>query len=683
LTSEDIQRRRILWSSLVGVLVGGLVYLVALFNYDLDPGRSAVALRYASNFFDLQASAFMDGDLHLPDGALGIEGFVLDGRTYMYFGPFPALLRIPVLLVTDDFNGQLTVTYMLLAWMLFAVFCARLLWLVRRCLVGDREVTRLDAGLAAVVLAGATGGTVLTYDAALPWAYHEVYLWQAGLMIAAIYWMVRVVLDPSPAAVAWLSVSALGVCLTRTTGGWATCLAIAVLALWMLRGRTTRHLRPWWAWVLAAALVPFAVGLAVNVLKFRHPYLFPLENQVWTQVNEHRRMALEVNGGTITGPQFFWPALVNYFNPAGIRFVDYFPWVTLPASSAKGYGAFLDQSYRTGSVTAFMPLHLLLMAVATVVVARPTAHRANGAGIRALRPPAIATLLVTGGVMGYGYIAFRYISEFVPALVLGSMIALWAVVAPLAERSRAIAVPVSVVLVGGFAYSASAFMATGYASASTHFRGESVEEYVALQDRFSGGPDSPMSRLITHSAGLPRGGHTDQLHIRGDCDGLYLNTGDSYEPWIVVQERAHVIDVTFEDERDPGRVSLFRVSGNDPSTIYLETLEDGSVRLAIENSGGTYAQIPFTPAPLEILRIGLRTDSSLGYLEVESTPGGFVGFVPLQEWRRDWNSEINTVDSPIQSVTTVEDMGVTLQPRPGLDPPLCRQVAEHNIIDLR
>ena len=38
----------------------------------------------------------------------------------------------------------------------------------------------------------------------------------------------------------------------------------------------------------------------------------------------------------ITGPQFFPTSLVNYFRPDGIRFVDYFPWVTLPAEPARG-----------------------------------------------------------------------------------------------------------------------------------------------------------------------------------------------------------------------------------------------------------------------------------------------------------------------------------------------------------
>ena len=46
---------------------------------DLDPDGDT-AIGYASNFFDLQARAFLDGQLAVPARRLGIEGFVVDGR---------------------------------------------------------------------------------------------------------------------------------------------------------------------------------------------------------------------------------------------------------------------------------------------------------------------------------------------------------------------------------------------------------------------------------------------------------------------------------------------------------------------------------------------------------------------------------------------------------------------------
>lgn len=685
MTSSDTARRRVVVSSLLGTLAGACIFVPVLFNFTTNIGRSAVALRYASTFFELQATALIDGRLSLPTGSMGIEGFVMGDKTFMYFGPFPALLRIPILLVTHDFDGQLTVPSMLAAWVIFAVFAARLMWLLHRLLLPGRELGRLDAGLGAIVLAGVTGTTTLTFDGALPWAYHEVYLWQSALLSVAFYWMVRFVVDPSRKAVGWMGAMAMCVSLTRTTGGWAICLALFGLAFWIRRGKTFAGRRQWMPWVLAAGLIPFAAGIALNMYKFGHPYLFPLEHQVWTAVNEHRREALEINGGTITGPQFFASSFMAYFSPGGIRFVDYFPWITLPATAAREYaGAFLDQTYRTGSVTAFMPVHLLLTILAAPTIFRRTKGLPHGVGLRAVRLPAFAAVIMTGGVMNYGYIANRYTSEFVPALTLGALIATWTVLLPLARRARLLAVGTHTVLVLGFAFSAIAVVAVGFSAAALQFRGDPLERYLSVQDHLSGGPGSALAARITHDDSLPHGGHADDLHIRGDCDGLYINSGDRYEPWIAVEERAHRLSIRLDSPPPPNtRTTLFTITGNQPRSIELRTGRKGELWLAFINEDDEIEQFPFKLAPMQTMEVGLRTDSNFGYMELSSTPGGFLGYVPVQEWRADWQSEINTVTSPfdagpVRSPAT----GALITPLPGLDLPLCTRLAEHNGIDL-
>ena len=56
--------------------------------------------------------------------------------------------------------------------------------------------------------------------------------------------------------------------------------------------------------------------------------------------------------------------------------VEHFPWVTPPALPAEGInGAFLDQSYRTASVSSMMPWLLLLTVAAVLIVARPGVSR--------------------------------------------------------------------------------------------------------------------------------------------------------------------------------------------------------------------------------------------------------------------------------------------------------------------
>ena len=92
---------------------------------------------YQDNFYDLQARAMFHGHLSLATGSLGIEGFVHDGRTYTYFGLFPSIIRMPILLVTSSLDGKLTPTYMLLAWLLTGLFTSLLLWRVRFLVRGD------------------------------------------------------------------------------------------------------------------------------------------------------------------------------------------------------------------------------------------------------------------------------------------------------------------------------------------------------------------------------------------------------------------------------------------------------------------------------------------------------------------------------------------------------------------
>ncbi len=670
--------------SLLGAFTGGLVYVLVLLDFSTDLGRTARSIGYGSAFFELQARALLDGHLWLPDGSMGIEGFVDDGRTYMYFGPFPALLRIPVLLVTDDFNGHLTVLSMLIAFVVFATMCARLMWLVRRCLVGTAEVTRLDVVLGATLLAAVTGGTSLTFDASLPWAYHEVYLWQSAFVIAAVYWMVRVALEPSPRATGWLGAVALGAVLTRTTGGWGVCIGVVVLALWIRFGRSFEGRRGSWLMVALAGVLPLLVGIAVNVVKFDHAYMFPLTEQVWTEVNQHRREALAANGGQIAGPQFFLTALVNYFSPGGIRFVDYFPWVTFPAQNARAYGgAFVDQTYRTGSITDFMPMFLLLSLASLGVLLRRTKRMAQGLGVRALRAPALATFLMTGGVMGYGYIAYRYTSEFVPALVLGSFIAVWGLLAPLARRSRVLTVAVVGTLVVGTVWSVAAHLAVSVHTAAYTYRGEPLERYLALQNDISGGPGTAFAALISHSDALPTGGSADQIHIRGDCDGLYFNTGDENEPWLAVQERNHVATVLFPDRMRRDEVTLFRVYGNAERSVVLETRRNGRARVRLDNEDGSYYGQFFRPSPHELLRVGMYTDSALGYLEVTSSPGGFVGFLPLQEFNSDWVSRVDpVVDMFGRKRVTDPATGTGIAAAEGLPLPLCERIAADNGIDL-
>lgn len=660
----DPDRRRRVISTSVGLTLGGIAHLLTLFNVSRDLDRTAAA-GFFSGVYEIQARAFLDGHISLPEGSMAIEGFVRDGHTYMYFPPFPALLRLPVLMTTHEFDGRLTLLSMALAWIVFVVSATKLVWWVHARVTGDGPVGRGESFLVGSFLAAASGGTFMTYDAALPWVYHEVYAWAIAASLGAVYWLLRVLTAPDWHSVRWLGAFCFAAIGTRATAGWALCLTVIAVALWFAVRRSTPARRQLWWGILVAGLFPLVLSIAYNLHKFDHVYMFPLQDQVWTRVNAHRREALEANGGAITGLQFFPTAFHAYLWPTGIRFVDYFPWITLPARPPAALnGAFVDQAYRTGSATAFMPLFMLLQVLSTVVVFGPW----SPARLRVLRVPMIASVLITGGVMAYGYFAARYASEFVPALVLGGAIGTVLVARALNGRRF---LPV---VVGGFAamaaFSVAAQLSIGLSTAATHARGPGLERFLSWQQ---GVTPEAQSRLVTFSDSLEDDGETDELRIIGSCDALYLATGDTYEPWTTVQARGEAVRIRPDGRLRPGRVPLFRISGTQ-DTALLEVTEDRELRFVLSGSNGEYGANTFEFPPSGYADLNLRNVTQFGYYEISATPSGPVGYLRSTRTDDEWRTSPASLQW-LGSQSLARNVGVDLEHIDGLDMPLCEELA--------
>ena len=672
--ASGTERNR-LFATIAGLTLGGLAYFLTLLDYRASLTRTTLQSGLFSTFYDQQARAFLDGHVDLPANSLGIEGFVHDGRTFMYFPPWPAILRLPVLLTTHEYDGRLTLLSMTIAWIVFAVMVTKLVWLLVPRLSGFEDVTVGTGAVVALFLAAATGGTFLTFDAAQPWVYTEAYLWAVAAAMGGLYWLVRLIADPTRHATWWLFVFALISVGTRATEGWALSLgAIGLGVFWRFWPRRPARNPLWWRVVLAGA-VPLALSIALNEYKFGSVYIFPLQDQVWTSLSEHRRDALAANGGGLTGPQFFTTSFMAYLRPDGIRFVDYFPFITLPAQPAPAYhGAVVDQSYRTGSVTSFMPLQMLMFLVALGSVAWPRARRE----LAQLRLPLLVSVLVTGGVMGYGYYAARYATEFVPALVLGGAITT-ALLTGLLRRHRSWRAPALGLLAVGAVFSILAQMSIGTTAEAYVHRGDSLVRYLSWQHAVSPGAQAGLVRQVD---GLPTGGSTDDLAIRGDCDALYLNTGDRYQPWVPVEERDRVLQLDPTGPKlHPGRVTLLQVTGTDPQNVRVEVNHRQQLRF-VTRYGDVRARTPWFDLPTSGgVRLGIRNQIALGFYQFVATPGGQVGYLPSVYFDRDQNT-LPALLSYTDASRGLASLGLTMRKLPGLPVTLCENLAREAGIDV-
>ncbi len=178
---------------------------------------------YEDNFFDLQTRAMFHGHLSLPNGALGLEGFVHDGRTYTYFGLFGSIIRMPILLITSSLDGKLTTLSILVAWLVTGLFAALLLWKVRFLLRGDAAMGKIEATGYGVLMATIMGGSVWMVLGAIPYVFGEDIAWSICLTLGSILALLGVVERPSWGRVIASGVLILCASLDRRDHGLGLC----------------------------------------------------------------------------------------------------------------------------------------------------------------------------------------------------------------------------------------------------------------------------------------------------------------------------------------------------------------------------------------------------------------------------------------------------------------------------
>lgn len=581
--TSDADVRRFTRAAVIGVLLTIPPYLTVLWGGRLDPLRSYYADRSFGNFFDLQARALFHGHWYLPDGSIGIEGFAIRGRTYTYFGPFPALLRMPLLAVTSRFDGRLTAPSMLVAWLVTGLCVSLLLWRIRHILRGEAPLGNAEATAYGALIAAVLGGSVLLYLGNMPAVYNEDLAWGVATTVAALFAVLGVLEQPTRRRVLATGVFILAATLSRTPLGWACVIGALITSGWFALGYGGRDNQGWWRPVLAAGLLPLFAGMYVTWAKFGTPVGLPMASQVWAQIDQHRRDFLAANGGKAFSVGFLPTTLLAYLRPDGIRLTPVFPFVTLPSGPPRIIaGAVFDQTYRTSSVAASMPLLFLLSLWGLCTAARPLPTRLS----RAIRIVILTAGAGTAGVLVWGYIANRYLTDFMPLLAVASAVGLIDLFRRIEHRARPRAWLASGVVIlaalGIFANVAVSSTPTD----SIAWQGVRVQEYVRRQEAISRHTGNPISGNVVRVTALPSWAPADRLYVLDQCTALYISDGERYHTWIPVDfgpGLRHTFDVTLNGPTaQTVTTTLVQVGHNLVSSVNVDQL-GGQVRITFDD----------------------------------------------------------------------------------------------------
>jgi len=208
-----------------------VVLSVLLWFYTTTGGRQVFVKEVLGGAYDSQAEHFLQGNVDVDTAAIGHEAMIVDGKVRMYFGPFPAFLRIPLNFVYPEGHEK---------WSRVSGFCAGIIAL---CAFAGLMRTALQFSALslqgrnwvgnACIVGFAFGSPLLLLLGNLS-IYDEAIIWGMAWSLAALHFALRsrqVETNALMRSLLGFSVCASGALLSRVTFGIPFILIALLLAL--------------------------------------------------------------------------------------------------------------------------------------------------------------------------------------------------------------------------------------------------------------------------------------------------------------------------------------------------------------------------------------------------------------------------------------------------------------------
>jgi hypothetical protein len=235
-----------------------LVLGVLLWIFTMTGGRQIFVSEMLSEAYDSQAEHLLRGDPGVDGQAIRHEVMVVNGKSVMYFGPFPALVRIPLNFIYPKGRGL---------WSRLSGFCAGMIalaafaGLIRMGLRSSPLSSRWRSWLGNASLVGFAFGSPLLLLLGNLSIYDEAIIWGLAWSLAALYFVWRSRTAEGTAltlSMLAFSLCAGGALLSRATFGAPLLLIAPLLVFRVLRRDPIRN--------LAALVLPLAAALLFHFL---------------------------------------------------------------------------------------------------------------------------------------------------------------------------------------------------------------------------------------------------------------------------------------------------------------------------------------------------------------------------------------------------------------------------------
>ncbi len=431
--------RRPVFAGLVAVIAVYYLFLLSNGTFEL------FAPEMFSRVFDNMLVHLLHGEFTVDRSVIDYEAFTRNGKTYSYFGIFPALLRLVAMPFTDVASVELARVSCLTAVVIFVALQLRMLLIAHNGLPpGSRVPWALTVMAAATVFSGPQ-----LYILGTAYIYQEPILWSAAMAAAFNLIVLRAALGGgglrsrdlvSMAVLAGLALN------TRPTIGVALYLGTGLLVMWTAwhrhEGERRLSANPRRIGAATAALLrdrfvlwPVAVlgilGVAVGVVNFErwgNPLTFgDFHYNYWIRHNPTRLAALENYGDLNLGRM--WIGALYY--ATGIPYV---------LKSVPPFGAYLQARFVAIEAPPIIPLltNPLTIILAGIGLYRLWSRPGLPAGsVAILRLALIGNASAVALIFMASGLAMRYRFDLAPFMTLAAIVGYRSISLTAAESSEA------------------------------------------------------------------------------------------------------------------------------------------------------------------------------------------------------------------------------------------------------
>jgi hypothetical protein len=227
---------------------------VLLWVFTMTGGRQVFVKEMLGSAYDSQAEHFLRGDVNVDGEDIRHEALVVNGNARMYFGPFPAFVRMPLNFIYPAGRGKWSRISGFLAGVIALFAFAKL---IAACLRSSCLSTSARSWLGSACLAGFALGSPLLLLLGNLSIYNEAIIWGLAWSLAALFFACKARAAEGyvlTCSLLGFSLCAAGALLSRVTFGLPFLLIAPLLILPLTRNERRRG--------LAAILLPLGIGLA-------------------------------------------------------------------------------------------------------------------------------------------------------------------------------------------------------------------------------------------------------------------------------------------------------------------------------------------------------------------------------------------------------------------------------------